>query len=400
MGKSRTSDEDEERATTPVLGGRVRHALTRIVDFGEPRRLHAHAALRFKERRFNDAFQAARDAVSQIEGESRDYVETGMALAIASACRILETSEGTTAWALKVSRLLGEVMHTFERGSFAEAATLLKKLGAAVTSLYEYEMDRHRNHVAAHGRAIAETRAMGGETTLSSRKLRRAVLALAQDDREAYLEVIEEVDALVKQARARRVDAIQEGANEVEGPLKEGLAMALETGDFISSNFLLLASQEMAISDPQAPSSTNFEDGRKVDLLNSILDQIESVVEQAEGEGLDATPVAEELDTARSLIEAGEHAQALVKGRYAYQLLKALRRQDGPSNEGMREEASPPEAEAEFAEGPPEDDAGLLGEDEETRLWCLECGSVQVGMGPDGDLRCLRCDAKVPATFP
>ena len=262
MPESGSSHKEEERASTSVLGGRVGYALERVVAFGESIRLHANAARRFKERRFHEAFRSAKDAIARIEGESRDFVETGMALAIASARRILETSEGTTAWAGKVSRLLREAMHAFESGSFAEAGTLLDKLGAAVSNLYAYEMDRHRNHVAARGRAIAETRAMGGDTTLPSRKLRRAVLALAQDDRETYLEVIDKVDALVKQARAQRVEAIHKEAEGVKGPLREGLVMALETGDFISSNFLLLASRETALQDTQAPSSTTFAQAR------------------------------------------------------------------------------------------------------------------------------------------
>ncbi|MFQ5918828.1 MAG: hypothetical protein ACE5I4_02125, partial [Thermoplasmata archaeon] len=117
MPESGSSHKEEERASTPVLGGRVRYALERVVAFGEPIRLHTDAARRFKERRFREAFRAAKDAIARIEGESRDYVETGMALAIASARRILETSEGTTAWAGKVSRLLREAMHAFESGS-------------------------------------------------------------------------------------------------------------------------------------------------------------------------------------------------------------------------------------------------------------------------------------------
>ena len=103
MAKSKPPSKGEQRASTPVLGGRVRYALSRIVDFDEPRRLQTDAARQFKERWFHDAFQAARKAVFRIEGESRDYVESGMALAIASARHILETSEGTTEWARKVS---------------------------------------------------------------------------------------------------------------------------------------------------------------------------------------------------------------------------------------------------------------------------------------------------------
>ncbi|MDX1534295.1 MAG: hypothetical protein R3291_01590, partial [Thermoplasmata archaeon] len=68
MGKSDSSPKKEERASTPVLGGRVRHALSKIVDFGEPRRLQANAARQFKERRFHEAFGAAKDAVARIEG--------------------------------------------------------------------------------------------------------------------------------------------------------------------------------------------------------------------------------------------------------------------------------------------------------------------------------------------
>ncbi len=63
-------------------------------------------------------------------------------------------------------------MQAFEGGSFAEAVPLLKTLGAAVSRLYAYEMDCHRNHVAAQGRAIAEIQAMGGArvTLRSSRR--------------------------------------------------------------------------------------------------------------------------------------------------------------------------------------------------------------------------------------
>lgn len=401
MGKPTSSSKTEEPATTPVLGGRVRHALARIVDFGEPRRLQASAALRFKERRFHDAFQAATEAVSRIEGESRDYVESGMALAIASAHHILETSEGSTAWARKVSKHLGEVMQAFEGGSFVEAAPLLEKLEAAVSSLYTFEMDRHRNHVAAQGRTIAEIEAMGGEATLPRRKLRGAILALAQDDRESYLEVIEEVDELVERARAERIEAIERGAEEVTGPLQEGLAMALESKDFISGHFLLLTSQETTIEETGAPRTTAFQDRRKVDLLNEVLSQIELVIGRAEEHGLDVTPAAEDLAAAKRLAASENYAQALVRGRRAYRLLKGLKGRAGSSGEEVVASPVSLGTEGDLDEAFEEDEEEALEPGEEdTLLWCLECGSVQVGLDPDGGLRCLRCDAKVPVTFP
>ncbi len=400
MVKSESSAEGGERATVPVLGGRVRHALSRMVDFGEPRRLQANAARRFKERRFHDAFKAAKDAVSRIEGESRDYIESGMALAIASARRILETSEGSTEWAREVSDHLGEVMHAFEGGSFAEAAPLLETLDVAVSRLYAYEMDRHRNHVAAQGRAIAEIQAMGGDATLPRRKLRGAILALAQDDRESYLEVIEEVDPLVQVARAQRVQAIERGAEEVEGPLREGLTDALKTGDFISGHFLLMASRETSFQDAPTPATSTFQDSRKIALLKEVLAQIALMVERAGEHGLDVTTAAEDLAAAKRLAETEDYAEALVRGRRAYHLLRTLR----PQAEMIEEEPGASAArgpQEKFKEGPDEEEAKALEVvDEDTLLWCLECGSVQVGMDPDGDLRCLRCDAKVPVTFP
>ncbi len=400
MVKPESSAEEAERATVPVLGGRVRHALSRMVDFGEPRRLQANAARRFKERRFHDAFRAAKDAVSRIEGESRDYIESGMALAIASARRILETSEGSTEWAREVSHHLGEVMHAFEGGSFAEAAPLLETLDVAVSRLYAYEMDCHRNHVAAQGRAIAEIQAMGGDATLPRRKLRGAILALAQDDRERYLEVIEEVDELVRVARARRVQAIERGAEEVEGPLREGLTDALKTGDFISGHFLLLASRETSFQDAPTPATSTFQDSRKIALLKEVLAQIASMVERAGEHGLDVTTAAEDLAAAKRLAETEDYAEALVRGRRAYHLLRTLRTQAETIEEEPDTSAAPGPQEK-FKEGPNAEEVKALGVvDEDTLLWCLECGSVQVGMDPDGGLRCLRCDAKVPVTFP
>jgi hypothetical protein len=400
MGKSSSPPSEEERATTPVLGGRVRHALTRLVDFGEPRRLQANAARRFKEGRFHDAFRAAKDAISRIEGESRDYVESGMALAIASARRILETSEGTTEWARKVSDHLREVMHAFEAGSFTEAVPLMEKLDSAVSRLYAYEMDRHRNHVAAQGRAIAEIQAMGGETTLPRRKLRRAVLALAQDDRESYLEVVEELDPLVNRAREKRVEEIERAAEEVKGPLKGGLEVALGADDFISGHFLLLASHETAFQEAQEPSTAAFEDHEKVTLLLGVLQQIASVVERAEEQGLDVDPAAGDLAVAQRLAEEGNYAEALVKGRRAYQLLKNLKNQAESEGQSLEYPSLVPKAPRTPDETPVGDENEPEAAGDEALIWCLECGSVQVGLDPDGTLRCLRCDAIVPASFP
>lgn len=396
MAKSKPPSKGEEPASTPVLGGRVRYALSRIVDFDEPRCLQTDAARQFKERRFHDAFQAARKAVSRIDGESRDYVESGMAIAIASARRILETSEGSTEWARKVSDQLREVIRAFEGGSFADAAPLLEKLEIAVSRLYAYEMDRHRNHMATQGRAIAEIQAMGGDTTLPRRKLRRAVMALAQDDRESYMEVISEVDELVDRARVKRVDEIEAEAANIRGPLREGLAQALETGDFISSHFLLLASRETTLPQTSVSSET-FQNSEKVTLLKGVLDQIASVLEAAQAEGLDVSAAQEDLAAARRLWEKEDYTEALVRGREAYHLLKTLR---GQAELQMYEEmeASSPE-EFDVSEGEEgEEDENLIEGD--TLLWCLECGSVEVGVDPEGDLRCLRCDAKVPATLP
>ncbi len=241
-------------------------------------------------------------------------------------------------------------------------------------------MDRHRNHVVAQGRASAEIQAMGGDATLPRRKLRRAILALAQDDRESYLEVIEEVDELVKVARAQRVQAIELGAEGVEGPLRQGLADALKTGDFISGHFLLIASQETSFRDAPTPAASAFQDSRKITQLKEVLAQIGSMVERAEEHGLDVTTAAEGLAAAKRLAESEDYAAALIRGRQAYHLLRTLRTQ-AETIEEEPDASAAPEPDEKFKEGPDEEEAKALGVvDEDTLLWCLECGSVQVGM--------------------
>ncbi len=205
---------------------------------------------------------------------------------------------------------------------------------------------------------------------------------------------------MVKVARTKRVQAIERGAEEAEGPLREGLTEALKTGDFISGHFLLMASRETSFQDAPTPATSAFQDSRKIALLKEVLAQIESMIERAEEHGVDVTTAAEDLAAARHLAEAEDYAQALIRGRRAYHLLRTLR----PQAETIEEEAdvsAAPEPHEKFKEGPNEDEAEALGVvDEDTLLWCLECGSVQVGMDPGGGLRCLRCDAKVPVTFP
>ncbi|MDX1535131.1 MAG: hypothetical protein R3291_05880, partial [Thermoplasmata archaeon] len=207
--------------------------------------------------------------------------------------------------------------------------------------------------------------------------------------------------------RTKRIQAIQAEADQVEGPLREGLATALESEDFISSHFLLLASQETSFQEPVSPTPPAFEDERKIALLNEVLAQIELVIERAEEHGLDVAPAAQDIAAAKRLAASKDYAEALVRGRRAYHLLKSLRHQEEPTPKerkpevGMPEPGPPAEPARAYQDGPAPEEAEALGVvDEETLLWCLECGSVQVGMDPDGGLRCLRCDAKVPVTFP
>lgn len=365
--------EDEESELARV----ARLALGARTDLRALEQLEAQTSRQFQARRYLRAYRSARESLEQMEETAAQYRERTWVLALTAAARILATSKATTKAAREARQLQEEAEAALRDGSFREEAEVLARLGSALEDLHAYEMDRSRRHVAAQGRALGEIQAMGGDTTHARRALEAAAVALAQDDRERYLTVVDEVDGRVERAREARIEALRDAARGAPPPLRQALEEALEYGDFVSAHLLLEAG---------VPPSSHLEpDDNRVVLVEKMIGQVWPVVEEGRAQGHDVEPAVADLEAAVKAITEGRYALALRLARKAYQRVKGVR-PEPPRKASWRKRKEPKEgepAQEEEKRGP-----------EGPLLWCFRCGSLNVETGENHRLRCRECQAE------
>ncbi len=393
MAQRTSEDEAEEQVEVPDLSERVREALQTTVDFSQLSELHAEAADRFHDKHYDSAFRIAQDSVAEIGDHLRRYAEVSWIFALASAHHILEHADKRSRLAKQAKEVLREAVSALDDGSFLKSAKLLEKLGTAVMDLYNHEMNKHIERVAGQGKALGELQAMGVGVATAGELFREAVTDLSRKRWDDYADRMAQLDALVEEARGERIKFIKKAIKKSPPELQAILERVLDSGDFISANYLLNVGPLPAGEPPEAESpaegpeplpqeKTEPEEGSGggwVERVNELIASIEPLIEQAEEKGYSTKKPKKDLEAARKLFKAGKYAEALRMARKAYTAVKAFN--------------PPPEGEAP-AGG--EEGAALVEAMERPLVWCIYCGSTSVGPDSQGVNRCMDCGREVP----
>ncbi len=397
-------EEPEPETRVPALSERVKQALKASVDFSTVEHYLSEAATKFKERNYDAAVQTAKDSVFKIEEKVSDFVEASWAFAIASAQRILDTSNKSSKAAKEAKRCLDEATEAFKDSSFIRAPEILQDLGAAALNLYSYEMDRAREHVASQEKALEDVKAMGGDVATASTMLSRAAEALGSNHRASYLDMIAEANTLVERARHNRIGEIKEAADSVDSVIQEASSIGADVGeasrliedvrraidseDFVSADDLVAKAEQVALQSQKSHIDrvSQMRD-QQIEKVKDLIGQIKPLIDKAKTQGLQAGEAVEDLRAAVEHVNAGDYVNALLRAKRSYQAVKAFKsKQEAKELETTTIKAEET-VEVKGAE-PVEEPA------EEPETTCVHCGSKNVDVGSRGKARCMDCGKK------
>jgi len=401
-------EESEAPAPLPALGQRVHQALQATVDLAPPAHSLADTSTTFQERRYDAAVQTAKDSVFIIEEKVKDYLATGWAFGIASAQRILETSNRSSQAAKEAERYLEEAMEAFEGESFVTSPGLLERLAAAALDLYAYEMSGATEHVESQERALEDIQAMGGDVAAGATMLGRAREALDENDRANYLDLIEEADRLVVLSKDERIDEIKEAAASVETIIEEARSIgsdmeeasellddvtrAIESSEFVSAHDLISRAERAALESQKAHMDRVAEmRNRQAEKVRELIGQIKPLLDAARAAGFRAEEAMEDLKAAVNHVKDGDYVNGLIVAKKAYRAAKSFRSQM---------EAKKLEAASVGTDEPHEVVAGETEAEESSEPFptCIKCGSRNIKVGPKGRARCGECGRKFRVT--
>ncbi len=394
--------EEPEEQAPPALANRLRESLRTKVDFAVLEDFLRETVAKFKDRNFDVSLQTARDSIHKVDEKVRDYVQSAWAFAIVSAQKILETSNKTSRAAKDAKASLQEAVEAFQGDSFFKAPELLDGLVTSAVDLFNYEMDKARDRVAAQEKALQNIQAMGGDVSGALTMLRRASEALNENDRASYLDLIGEADALVDKAREGRIAEIKEAVGSVEAMIEETSAIganvseaqglltkvkeAVDSDDFVAANDLVSEAEQTVLEIQKAHiDRVSQMQERQVQKVKELIAHIKPLIDKARSEGFQANEAMQDLKGAAASINSGDYVNALIMAKKAYHSVKSFKSQMEAAN---LETASVSE-ELEVLEDLPTEE-----EPPAEAVPCTNCGSENVQVSGKGKARCLDCGKK------
>ncbi|MEE9173750.1 MAG: hypothetical protein V3U30_02100 [Thermoplasmata archaeon] len=423
------SHEPEARDESVAgLRDHLKAALRTAIDLSGPSQYLSETVSKFRGKGFDGAILTARDAVHQMEERSKEYVETSWAFAIASAEQIWGTSKKSSKPGQKVKKVLKEASVLFQEGNVMESTALLEKLTDATLSLYEKEMEKAREHVAAQEKALENIEAMGGDIARARAMVNKAGTALEENRRFDYLGVIQGADKLVHQAREIRIEEIREAVDSVEGVIEEARSIgaevdeasdllaqvreAVEASEFVQAHDLVNRAERVSLEAQKAHMErvSDLRD-RQLSQVKELIGQIKPLIDRARAEGFEAKEAIEDLKAALEHVKSNDYVNALLRAKRAYRAVKSFQSEveasklvDSARADEEQALPQPPEA-PEVPEMSPEPVAAAEAMPEEAgevpaaseQVACPRCGSVSVEVGSRRKAQCQSCGRKFRA---
>ncbi|MEE8232613.1 MAG: hypothetical protein V3R46_04755 [Thermoplasmata archaeon] len=421
-------DESHDR-TMAGLKDHLKAALRTSVDLSGPSQYLSETVSKFRGKGFDGAILTARDAVHQMEERTKEYVETSWAFAIASAQQIWESSKKSSKPGQKLKKILREASDLFQEGNVLESTSLLEKLTDATLSLYEKEMQKAKEHVAAQEKALENIEAMGGDIARARAMLTKAGSALEENRRFDYLGTIEGADTLVHQAREIRIEEIREAVDSVEAVIEEARSIgadveeasdllsqvreAVKASEFVQAHDLVTQAERVSL-EAQKDHMELVADlrDRQLGQVKELIGQIKPLIDRARAEGFRANEAIEDLKAALEYVKSNDYVNALLRAKKAYRSVKSFQSEveatkladstplgedetlpEPPEDEKTTE--LPPEP-VEVAKAVPDEGRGEAPAPPDQAA-CPRCGSISVEVGPRNKAQCQSCGKKFRA---
>ncbi len=407
-------------------------SLASNVDFGRMQALLKEAGAKFQGRNYDAVLAVARDAVMGIDDVSRRYMKTAWAYGISASLKILEDSDKGSESYHRANDSLEETKKAFTSGQYIGDGRLLERLHKTSIDLYNYEIQKARQHIQAQEAALEQIQAMGGDTSRASEVLGKAAEAIMGGDRARYLEIVVKADDLVTQARNARIGEIRGAFTGVENVIKEGKAIGADTtealqlleqcrssiqnGDFVNANKLIQRTERVALEAQKAQIDRVTElHRRQVEKVKQLIVNTKPLLEKARAKGQDTSKAMDLLRLAVDCVNRGDYVNGLLRIKEAAELVKSAvgseeLPRDAPTvpiapepvvEEGRVEPPSPepmvetpalepllPPVTAESSMQMPSVEQG------KGSPRCPFCGSPSIELKENGKGRCFQCNGK------
>jgi DNA-binding transcriptional regulator YhcF (GntR family) len=421
--KSSTPKPDD--GTFAGLKDHLKAALRTTVDLSGPSQYLSETVSKFRAKGFDGAILTARDAVHQMEGRAKEYIDTSWALAIASAQQIWETSKKSSKPGQKVKKVLKEASDLFKEGNTLENTSLLEKLTNVTLSLYEKEMGKAKEHVARQEKALENIEAMGGDIARARAMVDKAGTALEENHRFEYLSIIEGADELVHQAREIRIEEIREAVDSVEAVIEEARSIgadveeaselldqvreAVEASEFVQAHDLVSQAERVSLESQKAHMERVADlRERQLTQVKELIGQIKPLIDRARAEGFQANEAIEDLKAALEYVKTNDYVNALLRAKRAYRAVKSFQSEVEASKLADtlqdHEEILPDPPEPEMSD-PESDEPGepmpevvdVEAPAPKGQVACPRCGSISVEVGSRRKAQCQSCGKKFRA---
>jgi hypothetical protein len=421
---------DREKSFNELLS----ESLAATVDFSRVQGLLKEVSGKFQARNYDNVISIARDSVLGIDEVTKRFLKTAWAYAISASLKIIEDSERNSDAANRAHDALEEAKRSFTAGNYIGDGRTLERLHKTSVDLFNYEVQKARQHVQAQEAALEQIQAMGGDTGQASEVLSRAAEALMAGDRARYLEVIPKADDLISQARNARIAEIKVSLASVEGTIKEAKSIgadvtealqlheqsrgSIQSGDFVNANKLIQRTERVALEAQKAQIDRVTElHRRQVEKAKKLILDTKPLIEKARAKGQDVTKALDLLRQAVECVNHGDYVNGLLHIREAGEAIKsAVGPEDmhketpgaGPIPEvGPSVDITPETPEPIVPDSPPvHSEAGVPtpmvvvdatlapagGKGTEPR--CPHCGSTSIEMRENGKGRCFQCGGK------
>lgn len=407
-------------------------SLASNVDFNRMQALLKEAGAKFQARNYDTVLSVARDAVVGIDDVSKRYLRTAWAYGISASLKILEDSDKSSDPYRQANQALEDSKRAFTSGVYITDGKILERLHRGSIELYNYEIQKARQHIQHQESALEQIQAMGGDTSKASEVLGKAAEAIMAGDRARYLEIVTKADDLVTQARNARIAEIRGAFSGVENVIKEAKAIGADTteaqqlleqsrssiqnGDFVNANKLISRTERVALEAQKNQIDRVTElHRRQVEKVKQLIVNTKPLLEKARAKGQDTSKAMDLLRQAVDCVNRGDYVNGLLRIKEAAESVKSfvgpeeMPRESMPSNipplepamsesivtpavsEAVVEppvleaQAPPVTAEAPTVQAPSEPGKGPK---------CPFCGSSSIELRENGKGRCFQCNGK------
>ena len=327
----------DDSAVDPAL----KQALSLDVDFDHCEDLVDQARMRFEERNFEGALGAAVEARESAEKRMKEMDSSTLAYAILSAQRLLEECGKAGQDVEKAADILRAAKRLFREGKSSGMNDLLRELEAVSRTLFSAEVQRARDEIHKTQDVIRDVANLGADVHKAEETLGEARDALKRSEYKRSIEHSAravEMAGTAKQERLKIIEeaipgttAIIEEARHVGADVSEAERLVSKAKTALASKEYLLASElvkraERAAMETQQNQILRAMElrMRQVEKAQAIVMQIEPVIDEAEGYGIDIGEARTLLQQAKDILGEGDYVNGTILAKNAAEVSKRL----------------------------------------------------------------------------